>query len=71
MPVPTETVKTVLDAGSTTQNLPEDNYITLWGIDWETFEGIANRTRGGRLTYDGGELQIKSPSIRMKVSVDV
>ncbi len=41
-----------------------DTYITMSGIGWETFEGIADRTRGGRVRYDDGELEIMSPSIQ-------
>ncbi len=32
------------------------------GVSWETFEGLADRTRGGRLSFDDGELEIMSPS---------
>jgi Uma2 family endonuclease len=39
-----------------------DVYITMSGISWETFEGIADRSRGGRVRYDNGELTIMSPS---------
>jgi Uma2 family endonuclease len=42
---------------------PQDTYIVLSGIDWKTFERIADRTRGGRISYDDGELEIMSPSI--------
>ncbi|ODU02272.1 MAG: hypothetical protein ABS79_00685 [Planctomycetes bacterium SCN 63-9] len=43
---------------------PPDTYITLSGIDWAGFEAIARRTRGGRITYDRGELEIMSPGRR-------
>jgi len=56
--------QTTEPAGSDEPLLPSDTYITLSGIDWRTFEGIADRTRGGRITYDGGELEIMSPSRR-------
>lgn len=41
-----------------------DTYITMSGIDWAGFEAIARRTRGGRITYDMGELEIMSPGRR-------
>jgi len=40
-----------------------DTYVQLSGVSWKTFEGLSNRSRGGRLTYDSGELEIMSPSI--------
>jgi Uma2 family endonuclease len=40
-----------------------DIYVQLSGVSWKTFEGLARRSRGGRLTYDAGELEIISPSI--------
>jgi len=40
-----------------------DTYVRLSGVSWKTFEGLSNRTRGGRLTYDRGELEIISPGI--------
>ena len=39
-----------------------DTYIRMSGVSWQAFEGLAERTRGGRLVYDGGELEIMSPS---------
>ncbi len=30
-----------------------DTYVRLSGVSWKTFEGLSNRTRGGRLTYHG------------------
>ncbi len=39
-----------------------DTYIRMSGVSWEAFEGLADRTRGGRLAYDDGELEIMSPS---------
>ena len=43
-------------------SVPSDTYITLSGVDWATFEGLSERTRGGRIVYDDGELEIMSPN---------
>jgi Uma2 family endonuclease len=47
-----------------TETTTSDTYVTLSGIDWAGFEAIARRTRGGRITYDKGELEIMSPGRR-------
>jgi len=65
MPTPTNLVDAEVEALQPSDRVPApDVYITLSGIDWETFDGIANRTRGGRVRYSDGELEIISPSLR-------
>jgi Uma2 family endonuclease len=64
MPVLSDAPPQPIGKSATVEDESPDTYITLSGIDWATFEGIADRTRGGRITYHNGELEIMSPSIR-------
>lgn len=62
MPVHTNVLDKQVGEQAAAKRLPPDTYITMSGIDWATFEGIANRSRGGRVCYSDGELEIMSPS---------
>jgi len=40
-----------------------DAVVTLDRVSWATFTSLARESRGGRLAYDRGRLEIMSPSL--------
>jgi Uma2 family endonuclease len=49
------------NTAATTELRPIEQRIRLTGVDWETFEKLAARSRGGRFAFDQGVLEIMSP----------
>jgi Uma2 family endonuclease len=42
---------------------PTDGVVALDHVSWATFTSLASESRGGRLAYDRGRLEIMSPSL--------